>query len=315
MTNPEQSPDPKPPEFPAHASARWELVTPEAARRYLATMHANRSVSRLEVGVQVENLREGTFYPAISPVFLDDADRAWDGQHRFQAIADTGVPAYLLFVRGVKPHEAESIDTGRRRSYADSLRIISVPDYKRQSVLARYLAVYDRYGIDGVRAMSKVPVTRAQLGAWIDAPGVHEAIKVGEALYRAVGANPTLASYAAMRTGDGLDPDGFWESVRSGTGLEAGDPALTLRNWLLQRRKRDRVPADRRLMELYGITTAWNKHVLGQPLGAFRPTFELRKDGTRFFPASHVPDFLLAPEHEANMRRLKDVATTLRSRR
>lgn len=312
------------PAFPSHIRTQFVLVTPADAQRYLSEMHTNRSKSKLEIGIQEENLKDGTFYPGISPVYFDGGDppRAWDGQHRFEAIVSTGVAAYLLFIYGVTEEEADYIDTGRKRTYSDSLRRTDVPDYKRQSVLARYMALYDKYGIEGIRQPGRYPVTLAQKNLWLDHPGCHPSIKLGEAMYRAVGANPSYAAYAAMRTGemrpDGTfdpDPDGFWNQVRTGAELTRNDPALTLHNYLMQGRKRDRTPADKRLMELYVLGTGWNKHVAGQDYARVAPKFDRRQDGSLFFPASSVPDFLPRDAGLKGLRQLKEAQAALRRAR
>jgi len=230
-------------------------------------------------------------------VFLDDSDRPYDGQHRFQAIASSGVMAWMLFIRGVTEQESEVIDTGRKRTRADSYRIQGIPDYKRRSVVSRAMAMYHKYGIEGVRNPSGMALTPKEQDAWVDAPGMAEAIKAGEALARAVKANPSHAAYAVLRTATGpavedIDADGFWESVRSGVGLAEADPALTLRNSLLTGRARfsRSGKADPRLFEIYHLTVAWNHHVKGERWSKPNPKFE-EKAGQKFFPASAVPDF------------------------
>ncbi|HEY1705531.1 MAG TPA: hypothetical protein VGG75_38080 [Trebonia sp.] len=310
--------------FPAHVTFEMTLVTPKDAERYLKTMHANRSQSKLDTAVMELNLREGTFFPGISPVYLDDADRAWDGQHRFAAIIRTGIATYLPFIRGITTEEAEYIDTGRKRTYADTLRMLAIPDYKRASVLAKYMALYENYGIDGVRNPGKQALTRASQDAWVDAPGITDAIHRGEALYRAVRANPSVAGYAIMRTAerdeDGtvtkIDPDGFWESVRTGANLDRGNPALTLHNWLLLGTVRDRLPADKRLMELYAFTTAWNKHARNENYARVNPNFDVRpRTGLKYFAASSVPDFLPLPGKDGNLLALSKAHQALEQAR
>jgi hypothetical protein len=280
------------------------LVSVADARRYLETMHENRSKSRLEIGVQEANLRESTWYGRISPVFLDEADRAWDGQHRFEAIAATGIPAVMYFIRGVTAEEAEYIDTGRKRSYADMLSMSAVPDYKRQSVLAKYMGLYIRFGIDGIRNPSKYPVSQAEKNRHLNTDAIMKSIHAGEALTRALGCNGSWAAYAVWRSGVGSDgnvPGGgeftvspFWESVRTGENLVLGDPALALRNWLSNGSRRERRPADKRLIEMYALATSWNKYVTGQRYKRVNPVFEERANGKKYFPAANVPDFLPA---------------------
>jgi hypothetical protein len=279
-----------------HAGTEWVLVTPDIAGQLLKTMHVNRNTSRIEVTIHEQNLRDGVFYSSISPVYLDDGKpaRAWDGKHRFEAIRNTGISAWLLFIYGVTAEEARYADTGRRRSYADTLKIEGVPDYGRQSALARALALYDEFGIEGFRNPGQFAVSRAKLDKWVAAPGVHESCKLAEALYRATTVNSGYAAYAIYRTGRGQDPDGFWERVRSGEGLVLGDPALTLRNWLMRsRREGGRAPADAGKVTKYTLATAWNKNVLGEHYAKVIPTYERKKsNGALFFPASNIPDFL-----------------------
>jgi hypothetical protein len=307
------------PTFPTHIRTEFVLVTPELARRYLKAMHANRSKSKLGVEVMEDNLRQDVWFPAISPVYFDDRDRPWDGQHRFEAIAKSGIAAYLLFIRGVTAEEADYIDTGRARMYSDTLRMNGVNDYKRRAVLARALALYTKYGIEGTRVPGSHAITRPEMDAWLEAPGVTEALRMGEQMYRAVHANQSLVAYAVMRTGqrhpDGtmkLDPDGFWANVAGADGLFRGDPAKTLHDWLLMGASRDRRPADKRLMELYALATSWNKHVQGRSYMRVNPVFEERAGGKKVFPAANVPDFLPLPDKPRDIAALKEAFANLK---
>jgi hypothetical protein len=293
---------PKSPPRPDHIRHEWALVTPDDAQRYLETMHANRSKSKLEKGVLAENLEQGNWFGAISVVFFDGSTpmRAWDGQHRFEAVITADQPAWMQFVIGVTEEEAEYIDTGRKRTRADWYKMQGVPDYARRAVVSRLLALYGKYGIEGTRLPAGLVLTPAEQDAWVDVPGMADAVRAGNVLSSTVGANPSYAAYAvfmtATRDADGnvtqIDPDGFWESVRSGAGLEEKDPALTLRNYMMRGDKSGRLPADPRLMELYMLGTAWNKHVLGQDWSKPSPKFDTTASGKRHFPASNVPDFL-----------------------
>lgn len=288
---------------PDHIRTEMTLVTPELAAVKLETMHTNRSKSRLEVGVMEALLAEGNFFGGISPVFLDADGRAWDGQHRFESVVATGISAWMLFIHGVTRQEADYIDTGRARTYADTLKMQHVSDYSRQAVVSRMLALYKKSGIDGVRQPAGEVLTRAEKDEWVNSPGMEAAVKAGGALSRAVKANTSYAAYALLQTAardaDGvvveIDPDGFWESVRTGADLKVGDAALTLRNYLLGGRVKASKSGtvDPRLMELYILATAWNKHVIGERWTRPNPIFETKRDGSsKYFPASQVPDFL-----------------------
>lgn len=285
------------PAFPAHIRTEMTLVTPADAQRYLDTMHANRTQSKLEKGILSQNIVDGTWFPGISPVFFDDSDpmRAWDGQHRFEAVIESDRAVYMLFVIGITAEEAEYIDTGRKRTRADWYRMQGLTDYTRRATVSRMLALYAKYGIDGVRNPSGLVLTPAEQDAWVEADGLTEAIRAGNTLATATGANPTLAGYAMYRTAEdgAIDPDGFWNKVRTGANLGDHDPALTVRNFLvLDRRKAGRIHTDPRLMELYILTTGWNRHVTGERWSKPSPRFEVKASGKKVFPATSVPDFL-----------------------
>jgi hypothetical protein len=288
--------------FPEHVTKEWVLVTPADAQGYLETMHDNRSKSKLEKGVLGANLREGNWHAEISPVYFDDGTppRAWDGQHRFEAVIETGLPAVMLFITGVSQEAAEYIDTGRRRTRGDWYKMQGIPDYTRRATVSRMLGLYAKFGIEGIRSPAGMILSPAEQDAWVDVPGMYDAVKAGNVLAGAIGANPGYAAYAVFQTArrddDGnvteIDPDGFWESVRSGIGLQENQPALTLRNFLVRSNKAGRIPADARLMELYILFTAWNKHVLGQLWSKPSPRFEVTGKGKKVFPASQVPDLM-----------------------
>jgi hypothetical protein len=282
--------------FPDGFRTEKVLVTPPMARNLLSTMHVNRALSRVEVSVQEQNIDSGNWFPEISPVFLDDdpgSPRSWDAQHRLEAVCNTGVATWMLFIYGVGSEAAEYIDTGRKRLYADNLKRRGTADYKRVSVLAKYTALYEMYGMEAVRSPSKFAVSQAEMDKRVNAPGTEmlDSIRVGEMLYRATGANPSWAAYAAYRTGQGTDPDGFFRQVASGEDMRRGNPALTLNKWLLQGGRRSRRPADKRLMEMYAFALCWNKHVKGEEYYSLSPRFETRRDGSKYFPSSSVPDF------------------------
>lgn len=290
-------PDGTPP-FPDGITHEFVLVDPDYARLLLDSMHANRTKSRLNKGLMAALLQEGNFFPGISPVYLDADGLPYDGQHRLEAITETGIPAWLLFIGGITDEMAEYIDTGRSRTRADHYKIKGIPDYKKKSVISRILAIHAKYGQEGVRNPSGLVITPQEQDAWVAAPGMEEALRASDTLYRTLGASPTLLAYALMRTmrlEDGepdIDPTGFWGKLKSGAGMEEGDPALTARNFLMKDSKAGRIPADPRLMTLYLLATAWNYSVLGRSWEKVSPRYERTGAGRKYFPAGNVPDFL-----------------------
>lgn len=291
---------PRTPRLPEGITWEFVLVTPELAKRYLSTMHVNRNKSRVEIDVLSQNIEAGTWYAEISPVYIDQGnpalgqDRAWDGQHRFEAIIKTGRSEYLLFIRGISAEAAEYADTGKRRLYNQNLQRRGVPDYQRLGTLAKYVTLHELYGMDGIRYPNRFAVSQPAKDKTIEnnVEVMMDSIHLGQALYRKTGLKESWTSYAVYMTGHGKDADGFWTSVLNGENQVKGDPAKTLREWGLRGKKRSRVPVDPRIMELYVVATAWNKHVLGQSWSSVSPRFDKKLNGDPFFPASNVPEYL-----------------------
>lgn len=291
------------------------LVTPEMATHYLETMHVNRAESKLETGLMAALMEEENFFGEISPVYFDDGHpmRAWDGQHRFQAIIDTGLAEELTFIIGVPDVMAQYIDRGRARTQADSNRMRGVIDYKKKTVLARMLSLYYKFGIEGIRDPNRRVLTPKEQDAFTLHPALPEIIRLADGLWAKTGMTMSHAAYALFLTAERdehgnivkVDPDGFWHDVLNGYGPDwgIGNPAFTLHAWLTRASKQGRQPADARLMSLYMITTAWNKHITFNPRLASThwskpaPKFEQRfnhrtQKMDKFFPGSSVPDFL-----------------------
>ncbi len=56
-------------------------------------------------------------------ILISNTNELLDGQHRLSAIIESGENQVVLIVRGIDPVAMATIDAGRKRSYADSLKI------------------------------------------------------------------------------------------------------------------------------------------------------------------------------------------------
>jgi hypothetical protein len=260
-------------------------------------MHVNRSKSKINTEVLEAALKAGKFYPDISVTFADADGEYWDCMHRLMAIAETGIPAWILVVRGVREEAAECIDTGRARSYKDWLKMQGVDWYSQRGTLARMLAIYAKYGIEGIRNPPQAAVANFEMDRWLHVPGVGDSLRLADSVYRILNRKPnySVVAYLVMVTGAGQDPTGFWRSVRDGENLVGGMPAKTLREFMLAGGPRNAIiKADPRMLQLYACSTAWNQHAKGEDYKVVRPTYAERANGTKYFPSRNIPDVLPA---------------------
>jgi hypothetical protein len=104
---------------------RTELVkiTPDMARNMLGSNPVNRNISERSVSdlakIMVNNDWQIT-HQGIA--FYEDGTLA-DGQHRLSAVIKANIPVYMMITRGLAKESAMTIDSGRKRSLIDGIKI------------------------------------------------------------------------------------------------------------------------------------------------------------------------------------------------
>jgi hypothetical protein len=104
---------------------RTELVkiTPAMAQAMLGKNVNNRNLSERAVTLLVEAMKAGDWQITHQGIaFYEDGSLA-DGQHRLAAIIRFGHPVGMMVTRGLPKGVAMTIDSGRRRSLIDGVKI------------------------------------------------------------------------------------------------------------------------------------------------------------------------------------------------
>lgn len=128
-------------------------VDAELAKEMLANNSAGqRSISKITAERYAADMETGDWLFNGAPIMISNKGKLLDGQHRLTAIADSGQPQTLLIVAGVDASAMATIDAGRKRSYADLLRIRQVSN---PSVVAALTArvwhwYHGNYGVPNV---------------------------------------------------------------------------------------------------------------------------------------------------------------------
>src|SRR6516225_3546597 len=96
----------------------YELVTPEKARAWLDLNHRNRTLSAGSVARLAAAMRRGEWMPDSTDAIGIDLDGGViNGQHRLQAVIESGIEIEMLVVTGVRPEVIKVIDQGRGRTF------------------------------------------------------------------------------------------------------------------------------------------------------------------------------------------------------
>jgi len=91
-------------------------VTPKQAADWLEVNHCNRPLSRAVVEKYHHAIDSKRFYLTHQGIALDEQGRLRDGQHRLQAIVDSGKTVKLVVTADLPEEAVQAIDDGRKRT-------------------------------------------------------------------------------------------------------------------------------------------------------------------------------------------------------
>jgi hypothetical protein len=98
-------------------------ITPDMARNMLTSNPVNRRLSERAVSDLAKAIINNDWQITHQGIaFYDDGTLA-DGQHRLTAVVKANVPVYMMITKGLSKDSAMSIDSGRRRSLIDGVKI------------------------------------------------------------------------------------------------------------------------------------------------------------------------------------------------
>lgn len=241
-------------------TAQRMAITPAMAAELLKDRPPNRPISKTRVRLMIEDMRSGRWVDNGEPLILTEDLQVLDGQHRLQAVMDSGCTITFLAVVGV-PHAAMgSIDQGRARSGADTLAASSVPRARDVAAVARWLW---RVEHEQMRVQA-VPLRNQDLPAFVaHHAGLHAALSWGRALRPILPESCGAAFYWLFSQRDASMAKTYYEALRSGEGLTAGHPALAVRAVAFRERvtMRHAVAVSRAAL----LTLGWNCLRAGKP--------------------------------------------------
>ncbi len=105
-----------------------EVVTPEKAAFWIETANNhNRPLSAMMVKRYAEIMRAGKWRENTpEPISFTPDGVLVDGQHRLAAVVEAGIPVRMTINRNADADDFKVIDTGKKRSTADSLAVKGV---------------------------------------------------------------------------------------------------------------------------------------------------------------------------------------------
>jgi hypothetical protein len=244
---------------------RVEVITPKIASEMLLANRRNRNLLSSRVARLAEAMERAEWELNGQTIKFDIEGNLLDGQHRLQAVIDSGCAIESLVVRGLPIAAQDTVDTGRKRRLADILRIEGFQDAHALAAGVNMLFRYqNRSRLD--YSQEGAPSVKQAMRLIEDEPRITEGVSVARNLTREIGG--PVGVFAALHCvfikADPVSTPAFFVGLERGEDLGKGDPLLSLRKQL------NRMRTER----LYSQTPAT---VAGLTVKAFN----MRRDGSK----------------------------------
>lgn len=239
-------------------------VTPELAAKWLETMVDNRKLTSSVVEKYKDSMLGGFWKLDASPIRFNTKDQLMDGQHRLWAVIESGKPQKFLIVRGVVDDAFLTMDSGKKRGFADVLSI-EFPDLK--DVLSTAAATRAIYRLElGAPLKTMIgnrggEIPNASLLEFFrqHQDSIIAASKAANAIYQRFPGVIQESLWSAIvwtfHTLSLEDANAFLASLKDGRNLEDTSPIWHLRNILTEQLTRRSRP---RLEVVALVLKAWN---------------------------------------------------------
>lgn len=238
-------------------SASVVMVDPDTARRWLGRNLSNRNIRNRVVMLYARDMSSGRWHLTGEAIKFAKDGRLLDGQHRLQAVIESGCTVAMFVVRGLDDDSQSVMDTGSKRLTSDQLHLKGAPNAALLAASARW-AFYYEAGWLHIDNTARVVSTAELLDFVEDNPDLHDAVAFGNSVRKRIEAVPSVLVCAIWMTSR-VDPEQsarFWLSLADLTDLPSGSPVLALSSRLREvARTRQRVD-NAALLSL--LIRAWN---------------------------------------------------------
>lgn len=253
---------------------RYLTVTPAIATTLLGLNTHNRRLSAYDSDDLANEMAAGKWQTTHQGIALGRDRVLLDGQHRLQAIVDSGMAVRMPVAVGVDPEAFTAIDTGRVRRPADSLHLIGEGDTILLAGTVRLISLFERGHLhEGNWRRTKIHTDTHVEMVRTHGEAVKESIHWAGAASRSglkmVKSAAATGHYLLMsKVGPTPLVKEFLDAVQTGLGFtSSSDPRFALRRVV------DNVPRRERTNHLALFLKAWAAYANGRSMQylAFRP--------------------------------------------
>lgn len=242
---------------PAGVTISEEIITPDQAHAYLGRNLHNRNIREPHALAMARDMASGDWNENGETIKFSTDNVLLDGQHRLAAICVANIPIKLLVVRGLPMQAQETIDTGRRRSFGDVLKLRGEANVSNLASITRGVASWEK----GERGYATNFTTAEMLAVLEKYPHLRESVGPARSVQKGTGLTASIGGTCWWLFGqiDSEDRDAFFDRLASDLNHSAGEPIAALRGLLLSNNPRIGSGSDgTKRYTLAVVIKAWN---------------------------------------------------------
>jgi hypothetical protein len=208
-------------------------ITPQIANNFLQKNAKNRKISPRHVEAIAKDMESGNWKFNGDAIRFSSNGNLVDGQHRLEGCVLSGKSFKSIVIRNIDDSAMRTIDSGKRRTYGDHLRIRG---YENASAIGTTISFLIMIAAQTPKLQgSKHIFTTADYDAVLEKhKDVIESVALAKSTFHRSDALLAAIHYVATYTGYGDQADSFLQSWRDGQINYDDDPVIYIRNLLLK---------------------------------------------------------------------------------
>ena len=221
---------------PQFLSIQTIAMTPYLASTLMQANTANRPKRAAYASSLARIMRRGEWKTNGDTIRVSRSGVVLDGQHRLQAIIESGLTVTVILVTGLDDDVFSTIDRGLGRKTSDSLAINKEKNYTVLAAIARVLHMYEQTGNPYSKNSFYNPTTDQLIDLINARPGLRQSANFAKSsvwLKKHLTATTAGFCHFIFSRHDPEATHTFFDVLSTGVGLNQGSPILLLRNRLL----------------------------------------------------------------------------------
>lgn len=221
-------------------SSKVMEITPAMAVDMLKKNNKNRPISNTYVKKFAKDMREGKWMVNGEAIVFSQDGTLLDGQHRLQAIVESGSAVTMCVVNGISEDAYKTIDIGRKRTAADAIATFDEKFLKDRGVIAAAISTLYQFegGIYNEDARSK-HLSHEDVISFAEKNFKHlsrslEHVRPLGWARKIVPFSCLVAIHYLFNKVDPFETETFFHKLNSGEGMHKDDPVNLLRNRLME---------------------------------------------------------------------------------